>query len=81
MLTSLRILSSSVTRTLHFTNQHRLYARPRVRLEGHRDESERTDEEALFLMEETELQSDDSLHRLGSTMTKVKTMWVAHKGR
>lgn len=79
-MTSLRILSSSVTPTLHFMNQHRLYARPRVRLEGHRDESERMEEEALFLME-TELQSDDSLHRLGSTMTKVKTMWVAHKGR
>lgn len=32
-------------------------------------------------MEETELQSDDLLHRLGSAMTKVYTTWVEHKGR
>lgn len=32
-------------------------------------------------MEETELQSDDLLHILGSTMANVETTWVEYKGR
>ena len=32
-------------------------------------------------MVETELQSDDLLHILGSTMANVETTWVEYKGR
>ena len=37
--------------------------------------------EILYLMKETELQSDDLLHVLGRTMTNEETTWVECKER
>lgn len=66
------LLSSSVTYIIHLIAQQiDSMPGPEPSLEDTQMKVKKIGQEALFLMEETELQSDDLLHRLGSAMTKV----------